>query len=423
MSLKHCLKNTLTIHAQIQDSKTAALVKEREKLKKEIAELKKNNQLLNDNITETKTAIEERQLENLKQKLAFRDEKRSAYFLGLVQNNIKGQVKEVNQFSSEIDRSMESLVPKMEKENNLDRYKIDIQQLCEAMQSSLTELLEEQPNYEVIETTKKKVGSKLSDLLDTLPPSVFLKLMQEQVESDISGFKSGKPIPLFQQDEMDKLEYPLEEVQPLQKLLYNIAWVYADSCSRAKKAKLKADSLKDELEKAKSEATEMVKNHFIGDNHNLNAALKTMELKVHTACQQAAIVVLNKNIEELQNFCTQHEANQAQVAKQIQNIERNSNLSEHLSTLILTLARKHSNYPQVIEQTTNRLQKIVKEDLHSLFNVLLNDIAKSKGGLEKELELYTQLKPSQLFTVNIDKYSCTPFDHFSPYISFYLYFP
>lgn len=380
-------------------------MKERDKLKREIAELKKNNQLLDDNITETKAAIEECQLENLKQKLSFRDEKRSAYFLGLVQNNIKGQVKEVNQFSSELDRRIEALVPKMEeKENNLDRYKIDIQQLCEAMQSSLNELLEEQPNYEVIDSTKKNVSSKLSALLDTLPPSVFVKLMQEQVQSDLSAFKSGKTTPLFQQDEMEKLQYTPEEVQPLQKLLHNIAWAYADSHSRAKKAKFKADSLKEELEKVKSEATQMVRNHFTGDNRNLNAALKAMELKAHTACQQAAIAVLNKNIEELQNFCAQHEAYQAQVAKQIQNIERNSNLSEHLSTLILTLARKHSNYHQVIEQTTNRLQKIVKEDLHSLFNVLLNELANSKGGLEKELELYMQLKPSQLFTVNIDKY-------------------
>ena len=383
-------------------------------MKKEIAEIKKTNQLLKDDLSETKAAIEEQEHEKTKQNLSFRDEKRSSYFLGLVQNNIKGQITEVNKFASGFDKNIEALAPKMENQNNLDRYKIDIQQMCQEMQDSLNELLQEQPNNEKIENGKKNVGSRLSTLLETLPPSVFLKLMQEQVEKDIFSFKTGKSIPPFlQQDGIEKLDYAPEEVQPLQKLLYNAAWAYADCRSRAKKTQLKALSLEGELQRVKAEATELVRNHFSGDSHKLKAALNTMESNIKAACEEATIAVLKKHHDELENFCAQHETNRAEVVKQIENIERNSRLSEHLSTLIFTLARKHSKFPKLIEETTNRLQSIVKEDLTVSFNVLLNEISKSRDGLEKEFELYTQLRPSQLFTVTLDKYFTIPLYLFS----------
>jgi hypothetical protein len=68
------------------------------------------------------------------------------------------------------------------------------------------------------------------------------------------------------------------------------------------------------------------------------------------------------------------------------------------------LARKRANNPNLVQQLANQSLRMVNEDLVAIHNTLDKTIKASKGNIiEKELELYQQLKPSQLFNSIVDK--------------------
>ncbi|KAI9552146.1 hypothetical protein GHT06_022483 [Daphnia sinensis] len=398
------IKGNLSLHsrAQIEDPQKVKLVTQKEKLEQEIADLRKTNGVLYDSLTEAKTSIQKQEVELRKKQLAFRDLKRSSVLLNLVKNNVGDNIKSLNKNAKEIEKQFLSLAPQLENEADLERYKIDIENMCKLMQNSLNELLKEDPNIEKINSTKMAVGNNLATLLETLPHPLFMKLIQEQQAADVSAI-NHKDFRLPQQSNTAPDFIP-DNVQPLQKLLYEISWYHTETATRAEDAKKQAVPLKQELEKIKANILQSLQMRFDAEDPKLaDEHFKAIEMEIQLASRKGAIESLRKNLEELENFCTLYEARQADIEQKILTIESNSRLSDHLTALICTLARKCSNSPALLQQLVNQSLRMINEDFPALHNTLSNFINSSQGNfVEKELELYRQLKPSQLFNVRMD---------------------
>lgn len=338
-----------------------------------------------------------------KQQLAFRDFKRSSVLLGSVKNNAEDSVKLFNQTTREVKKHLQSLAPEIGNETDLERYKIDIENMCKLMQNSLNELLKEEPNIEKINGTKMAVGNHLATLLETLPHPLFMKLIQEQQAAEISSRNQKEFMTPTQND--TALDFIPDNVEPLQKLLCDLSWTYTDTQTRAKNAKEKSEALKKELAEVKAEILQTLNTRFDAEDPKLAAAhLKQIETEIQVAKQKGAIDGLRKILEELEDFCTCYEARQADIEQKIVTIEGNSRLSDHLTAIICTLARKRANNPNLLQQLANQSLRMVNDELVAIHNTLDKTIKASKGNIiEKELELYQQLKPSQLFNSNVDK--------------------
>jgi len=352
---------------------------------------------------ESKTTAQEKEQELRKQEHAFRDFKRSSVLLSLVKSNIEENVTLFNQTTREVKKHLQSLAPKIGNETDLERYKIDIENMCKLMQNSLNELLNEEPNLEKINATKMAVGNQLATLLETLPHPLFMKLIQEQQAAEISS-RNQKELMTPTQDNA-ALDFIPDNIEPLQKLLCDLSWTYTDTQTRAKNAKEKSEALKKELAEVKAEILRTLNTRFGAEDPKLGAAhLKQIETEIQVARQKGAIDGLRKILEELENFCTCYEARQADIEQKIVTIEANSRLSDHLTAIICTLARKRANNPNLVQQLANNSLRMVNEDLVGIHNTLNKTIQTSKGNMiEKEIELYQQLKPGQLFNSSVDK--------------------
>ena len=335
------------------------------------------------------------------QQLVFRDLKRSSHLLNLVKSNAEADVKSLKQTTSELEKNLKSLTPELENESDLERYKIDVANMCKLMQDSLNELLKEEPNIENVNATKMAVGNSLATLLETLPHSLFMKLIQEQQAAEISSW-NRKDFSLPTQTTL-ALDFIPENVQPLQKLLYELSWYNADIRARAETAMNVALSLKKELAQLTSQTFQRLDILFDGEDNKIATARKLVEMEIQVAKRKGAIEALRKNQDEMENFCTRYEVRQAEIEQKIDTIERNSRLSDHLTALICTLARKRANNPCLVQQLASQSQRIVKEDICGIQNTLSKTIQLSKCNIEKELELYRQVRPSQLFVVNVER--------------------
>ena len=114
----------------MQEPKKLKLISQRDKLRQEIAELKKTTSVLHESLTGSKISVQDKEQELRKQQLAFRDFKRSSVILGSVKSNAEDCVKLLNQTTKEVEKHLQSLSPQIENEGDLERYKIDIENMC-----------------------------------------------------------------------------------------------------------------------------------------------------------------------------------------------------------------------------------------------------------------------------------------------------
>lgn len=364
-------------------------------------DLKKSIDILSNSKIETKVSIgkKEKELEN--QKLGIRDLKRSSFLLETAKKHIEENVKSMNQSTAEVEKQLHALIPRIESEVEIERYKIDVKNMCHLMQNSLNELLNEEPNFDKMNETKISVGSKLATLLEVLPHPFFMKLIQEQQATEISLMAQKSALnPQFK----EAIDFVPEHVQPLQKLLYELSWYYASIRTRAKIAKNKTKTLREELTEMKLQTIQRLKLYFEGDDEKLADALLLLDMEIQVASKKVAVDALRKNLEDLDNFCKSYEARHTELEEKITAIEKNSRLSDHLTTLICTLARKRVSNPGVVQQLITQCQQKIKDDLKAVNLSLKDRIEASKSNVDKELELFRHLRPSQLFNVKIEKY-------------------
>lgn len=388
----------------MQDPQKLALMRQREMLKEEIAELKKTTNVLHDSLVESKLLVQQKEKELRNQQLTFRDLKRSSYLLNLVRTNTEHKVQSLNKTSIELEKHFQSFSPALEKEADLERYKIDVENMSKLMKNSLSELLNEEPNIEKLSATKMTVGNNLASLLEALPRRLFMKLIQEQQQTEISS-NSDKDSSSSPDQKNAAFEFIPEnsKAQPLQKLLHELSWVKADTRARADKARSQISTLSNELDQLKSQVLQRLILLSDGDEHKLAIGQKLLEMEIQVASRKSAVDALRTNLEELDNFCSRYEARQAEIEQKIITIERNSRLSDHLTALTCTLARKRANNPRLVQQFANQSQKIVNEEINTICKELGEKIQLSKSNIEKELEICRQLKPSQLFNVQMEK--------------------
>lgn len=348
-------------------------------------------------------SLQKQEVELMKKQLSFRDFKRSSALLTLVKSNVEESAKSLKQNAKEIEKQFQSLAPQLENEEDLERYKIDIENMCKLMQNSLNELLKEDPDIEKINATKMSVGNKLATLLETLPHPLFMKLIQQQQAADAAAI-NHKDFRLPKQSDTAPDFIP-DNVQPLQKLLYEISWYHTETATRAETAKKQVIPLKQELEKVKANILETLHMRYDAEDPKLaDEHYKVIEMEIQLASRKAAIESLRTNLEELENFCTRYQARQADIEQKILTIESNSRLSDHLTALICTLARKRTNSPALLQQLITQSQRMVNEDFPAVHKTLSDFIESSQCSfVEKELDLYRQLSPSQLFSVRVDK--------------------
>jgi len=386
---------------QIEDKKKTLLLNEREKLRLEVAELTKTTEILIESINETRASIHSKEKELVNHQLTFKDMKRSTFLLQNVKNKISNDVKRIKQIIKDLEKNLSSLLPQLEsKESNLDRFRIDIEKMSQKMQNSLNELSNEDPNLEAINQSKLDVGSNLATLLDILPHPLFIQLIEEQQKSQISTKIETSGNRQLNDNKL-RIHSP-PEVQPLQKLLYNLSWYHTQCLFNADNTRNKTEKLKSELSALKVDISEHLKIHLGCDETILNDLVQLIDKEIQLNSRQAAVKVLTENIQRLNGFCLRSEANQAEIEKKITTIERNSRFSDHLSALITTLARKHANNSTVIHTSITRLQGLVNEDVKNSHRVLSECIRVRQSDFNKELELYKQVKPSQFLKTNVD---------------------
>ena len=199
-----------------------------------------------------------------------------------MKSNAEDCVKLLNQTTKEVEKHLQSLSPQIENEGDLERYKIDIENMCKLMQNSLNELLKEEPNIEKINATKMTVGNNLATLLETLPHPLFMKLIQEQQTTEISS-RNQKDLMIPTQNNI-ALDFIPDNVEPLQKLLCDLSWFYIDTQTRAKNAKEKAETLKKELIEVKAEILRCLNTNFGAEDPKLVAEhLKLIETEIQVA--------------------------------------------------------------------------------------------------------------------------------------------
>ena len=334
------------------------------------------------------------------------DLKRTTMLLNKNRNQIHDRAKFLNQKIKELENCLHSLIPRSEKESDLDKFKIDLEKMCNSMQNSLNELVDEDPNMDTIHGSKVEIGKNLANLLDNLPHTTFLRLIQEQQESEMAlkkAVESSAPIP--QPDE--KLTFSPADVQPLQKLLYNLSWFHTQSASRASKAKSSIIVLKREMASLKSELDQHISDIFPTDDKTKSAARHLMELEIQVASRKAAVDSMQRNLDDFMNFCSRSEANQLDIERKIATIESNSYVADHLSLLICTLARKHANNGRLLQQSVNRLQRLATDDLKAVRSSLHDHVRASQANVGKEWDLFKQLKPCQLLSVPVERLFCS----------------
>lgn len=393
----------------MQDVKQVALWKERDKLRQDVTDLLKSTKILQESLTETRTTMQDKEVEFENHKLALRNLERSSFVLRWLSYQTQDEIRKLNQTAKNLESSLQALSPDPAKEVDIGSFKIDVELMCQQLQHSLIELTREIPDMDKIQDVKKGVRSSLAGLMKTLPRPVLLQLIQEQQDTDMSllaNLVSGPPS-IKKNGNNDLFASATENVQPLQKLLYELAWFYVDSQTRATKAKKQAARLKEELNRLKSEVNQHLNIHFneaSADNMLKELAFQLVQLELQVASRMAAEKTLRKSLVELENFCLHFEASQSDIRQKIAAIERNSRMADHLSSLICTLARKHAENPRTIQQSTSRLQSISNEQLSAVHSQLASCAELCKESLVKEVELFRQVKPCQLLNTSLDKY-------------------
>ena len=325
---------------------------------------------------------------------------------------MQDQAKDLNKKIHNLENSAKLLVPDSDKELGLNQFKIDIESMCRGMEDSLNELINKEPNMDKIYGFKLEIGKSLAALLQQLPHPLFVKLMQEQQEAEVSLKKAVESSVPFPQDERQASFTP-EEVQPLQKLLYDLSWFHTQCCSRASKAKRSSVPLKKEMVSLRSDLEDVLDQTFGAEEKSKAMARHWIDLEIEAAGRQATMASLRRNLDELEAFCWRCEASQAEIERKIATIEANSRVADDLSLLICTLARKHANNGRSLQQSVERLQRLATEDLRAAHLHLVDCVRASQADSGKELELYKQLKPRQLLTLSVDRFVMIPLSYIS----------
>ena len=383
-------------------------MKERDRLLQECGELAKSVNVLQSSIKETRMTVQEKEKELASHQLAFQNLERSSFMLQHFAKQTEQQIKKLDHIASNLEKNLQALFIHSEKDMDISRFKIDVEVMCQKLQQSLVELTQEEPRMEKIQDVKKSVRNSLADLMKTVPRPLLLRLIQEQQETDISNWSkmSASSLPPTINSESDPDASAREQVQPLQKLLYELAWFYTDSRSRGAKAKKQAAGLKEKLNTLDFELRRQLDSHFSTAEEGqllIDVALQLTQVEIQEAKRKAAAESLRNALSNLENFCLRSEACQADIEQKIVTIERNSRMADHLNSLICTLARKHVENPRAIQQSITRLQCVTDEEIKAARSHLSKNVDLSKDSVLKEMEQFRQLKPCQLFNISIEK--------------------
>ncbi len=369
-------------------------------LQQEVAELTRSTKGLQDSVLEAKQNVVQKEKDLTCHQLVFKEMERKSHLLRCLTAQTQDQIKFVNQTTAQLKKYADKLrLPRGDEALLVDRYRIDVGLMCQQLQKTLDELLQKESNMEKIQAEKTNVKEKLADLMELLPRPDFLQLIQEQQEYDLSQLIKILESSVSQNCLPENLDFAPASVQPLQKLLYELSWFYTESRSRAERASNEATLLKRELEDLQSEIREHLSTQLPRDDEKVfDSALKLIQTEIQAARRRAITEALRKSLTVLDNSCMKSEANQAEIKEKIAKIESNSQLAEHLSILMCTLARKHANNPVNILQSAKRLHTVASEDVKSANERLSSNILQCNGSLKKEFELFQEVTASNLFT-------------------------
>ena len=333
----------------------------------------------------------------------FKDLKQSTVLLHNIKYKIQSDIKHLKQIVRDLEKNVESLLPQLAGEgSNLDSFRIVMEKMCRTMRTSLDGLVTEDPDAEKMNKIKINVGNDLATVLDTLPHPFFMTLIEEQQKSEVS---LKTKVESLGNETNNQLQTALPgDLQPLQKLLYSLSWFHAQCRSRADSSRARTEKLKREVETLKADIIEHLKINLGCEDQILTQLLVLVDLEIQVNGRKAAVKCLTDNIKQLDDFCLSAEANQEEIEKKIDMIEQNSRIADHLSAVICTLARKHANNSRDVRQNVDRLQDLVERDIKSSHRDLAESIRVSQGHLGKELELYKQVKPCQLFHTKLERY-------------------
>lgn len=369
-------------------------------MQQEVAELTRSTKGLEDSVLEAKQIVVQKEKDLACHQLVFKEIERKSHILRYLTAQTQDQIKFVNQTTTQLKKYVEKLsLPRGDEALLVDRYRIDVGLMCQQLQKTLDELLQNEPNMEKIQAEKTNVKKKLADLMELLPRADFLQLIQEQQEYDISQWIKILESSVSQNCLPENLDFAPGNVQPLQKLLYELSWFYTESRSRAERASNEATLLKRELEDLQSEIRQHLNTQLPRDDEKIfDSALNLIQNEIQAARRRAITEALRKSLTVLDDSCMKSEANQAEIKEKIAKIESNSKLAEHLSFLMCTLARKHANNPLNILQSAKQLQNIASEEANSVNDRLSCNIVQCNGSLKKEFELFQEVTASNLFT-------------------------
>lgn len=359
---------------------------------------------------EARLSLWEKERQLVQQQLAFRDVERSCFMLHWISDQVQFEIKKINHTIGKLEKDLLSFSPPAS--NEKDRDPIAIELMCQEMQHCFDELLKEDPQVAGIQEIKSNVKQSLAALMETVPRSSLMSLLHKQQETDLVNLTKieKSSLPVNQLPNNPDLNLKPEDVHPLQKLLNELSWFYVDSRSRAESASKQIAIVKQELKQLESTFNQqLIMKPSAGDENVREAVAQLAQFEIQLARRKAVVDTLQKTVDELEMFCFSFEASQADIEQKIATIKRNGKRADMLSSIICTLARKHEDNRQAVQQTISRLQRLAGEDVKTACDQLSNNIKLANGSMLKELELFRRLKPHLLFNTFVEKYFIYPF--------------
>ena len=141
-------------------------MKKRDLLQQEVAELTRSTKGLEDSVLEAKQIVVQKEKDLACHQLVFKEIERKSHILRYLTAQTQDQIKFVNQTTTQLKKYVEKLsLPRGDEALLVDRYRIDVGLMCQQLQKTLDELLQNEPNMEKIQAEKTNVKKKLADLM------------------------------------------------------------------------------------------------------------------------------------------------------------------------------------------------------------------------------------------------------------------
>ena len=372
-------------------------------MRKDVAELERGDNLLEDNVRDMNAVTRDKckKVESLTE--TFKDLRRFLVLEKELERGLQKDVKSIGGSIQELERMSQSLTPKLSCETDVDRFKINLEEMCKSMEASLDEFSNEEPNMDAVHNSKLNTGNNLATLLEQLPHHLLIGLLNEMQDAELDNLQNSlKKMRSFSEvDKQYSVDLDSKKIRPLQKLLYDLSTYHKQLLSTSSRTQRQVEAAEQEVAALRADLYSLVGNTFADGDEQTARQLIDAELQVSS--RKASVEALRSQLLQLEKSCLERAATEAEFKIQLMKLESNAKLADHLSTLICALVRKHGDNPRRIEQVITHLQSVAKQYLKESQENLCKLLSETRNYVGEEFQLFYKIKPQSFFHIAIEK--------------------